>query len=88
MNQPKFLKVTSCVNMKRCSTEVNGGGGLDELVKLAREPVPTSPKPCVSLKTARRIVPVRRSLMPPLGRKPAVVRDQLSPEKPSGSHLL
>ena len=39
------------------------------------------------LEKAPRILPVRRSMLALVGRKQAVVRDQLSPQKPPGSRL-
>ena len=45
------------------------------------------PKLYASLKNASRIMPVRRSLLALVGRKPTVVRDQLFPQKTPGSRL-
>ena len=75
-------------NKKSCSTEVHDGGGL-ELVKLACEPTSSRPKPCASLKNAPGISPVPRSFLALVGRNPAVVRDQLSPQKtPFASFII
>ena len=81
-----FQGPTSCRSKKKCSTEVHGGGGL-EPAKLTRDPASTRPKPCVSLKNAPRILPVRRSLLAFIGRKQTVVREQFSPQKPPGMRL-
>ena len=77
---------TSCRNKENCNTKVHGGGGL-ELVKPAREPASSRPKLCASLKNILEILPVRGILLALVGRKQTVVRDQLSPKKPSGSRL-
>ena len=50
-------------------------------MKPARESASSRPKPCASLKTPHEPCPVAA----PLGRKMAVVRHQLFPQKPSGS---
>ena len=77
---------TSCRKKESWNTEVHGGGGV-ELVKPAREPASSLPKPCASLKNAPPILPVRCSLLALVGRKQTVVRDQLFPQKPPVSRL-
>ena len=47
---------TSSKNKEKLNTEVHGGGGL-ELVKLAREPASSRPKPCASLKKPHESCP-------------------------------
>ena len=47
-------------------------------MKSAREPASSRPKPCASLNSAPRILPVRRSLLALVGRRQTVFRDQLS----------
>ena len=85
--KPKFLKAnTSCRNNENCNTGVYGVGGL-ELVKPAREPASSRPKPCAFRKNAPEILPVRHSLLGLGKRKQTVVRDQLSPQEPPGSRL-
>ena len=86
INKPKFLKATSCRSKESSNTGFLWGGGL-ELLKPACEPASSRLKPCVSLKTAAGILPVRRSLLALVGRKQAVVRDRRSPHKPPGSRL-
>ena len=48
-------------------------------MKPAREPASSRPKPRASLKNVARIWPVRRFSLALVGRKQAVVRDQVSP---------
>ena len=48
---------------KKCSTEVHSGGGL-ELVKTAREPASSRPKPCASLKHSQESCPVAAPCWP------------------------
>ena len=69
------------------TTEVHGGGDLGQLVKPAREPGPSRPKPCAPLKNAPRILTVRCSLLALVERKQTVVRDQLFPQKTPGLRL-
>ena len=71
---------------EQCITDVHGGGGLG-LVKPAREAASSRPKPFASLKNLPGNLPVRRSVSPLVGRKQAVMRDQLSPQKLLGSRL-
>ena len=53
----KFLKATHCTEIKKKrNTEVHGGGGL-ELVKPAREPASSRPKPYASLKKPHESFP-------------------------------
>ena len=73
-------------NKESRSSKVHGDESL-ELVKLVREQASTRPKPYASLTNAPGILPVRRSLLALAERKPTVVRDQLSPQKPPGSRL-
>ena len=51
INKSEFLKATHCTKIRKIEihTEVHGGGGL-KLVKPAREPESSRPKPCASLK--------------------------------------
>ena len=44
-------------NMENCYTEVHGGAGLLELVKPAREPASSRPKPCASLEKSHECCP-------------------------------
>ena len=70
---------TSYRNRKTLNTEVHGEAGV-------RASIVPSKAVCIPEK-APRILPVRRSLLDPVGRKHIVVRDQLFPQKPSGSRL-
>ena len=72
-------------NKKKWNTEIHGGGGL-ELVKSAREPAPSRPKPCASLKKPHESCPFAAPCGL-VGRKMTVVRHQLFPQKPPGSSL-
>ena len=73
-------------NKKKWNTEVHGGGGL-ELVKPAREPASSRPKPCASLKKLHESCPFAAPCGPLEGRKMTLVRHQLFPQKPPGSSL-
>ena len=57
INKSKFLNATHCTEIRKNeNTEVHGGGGL-ELVKPAREPASSRPKPCASLKKPHESYP-------------------------------
>ena len=56
-------------------------------MKPAREPASSRPRPCVSLKNAPSILPVRRSVLVLVGRKQTALRVQLFAQKPPGSRL-
>ena len=57
INKSKFLKATNRTEIRKIrNTEVHGGGGL-ELVKPAREPASSRPKPCASLKKPHEFCP-------------------------------
>ena len=73
---------TSCRNMGNCSTEVHGGGVL-ELVKPA-QPASSRPKPCAFWKIPQESF---RSLLVFVGKKQAMVRNQLVPQKSPASRL-
>ena len=72
-------------NKKNWNTEVHGGGGL-ELVKSAREPASSRPKPCASLKNPHESCPFAAP-RGPRKKSMTVVRHQLFPQKPPGSSL-
>ena len=58
-----FQGHTACKNKENYNTEVNGGGGL-ELVKVAREPASSRPKPCTFLKNAQESCPLAAACGP------------------------
>ena len=66
INKPKFVKATRRTKYDKAnrSTEVHGSGSL-ELVKLAREPASSRPKPCVSLKKNHESCPFAAPCWPP-----------------------
>ena len=55
-------------------------------MKPAREPASSRPKPCLSLKSSQRRLPIYRSLLALVGKK-TVVRDQPCHQKPPFSHV-
>ena len=63
---------TLCRKKENYNTEVHDRGGL-ELVKLAREPASSHPKPFASLGNDPRILFVRRSLLAVVGKNQTVV---------------
>ena len=70
-NKPKFLKTrTSCRNKENCSTEVHGSEDL-ELVKLAREPASSRPKPYISLLARSPLLVGSRRKKTDRGQRPA-----------------
>ena len=58
INKSKFLKATHCTEIRKIEIpgSMVGGGGL-ELVKPAREPASSRPKPCASLKKPHKSCP-------------------------------
>ena len=80
LNKPMFLKATHHIrrNKETCSTEVSGGGGLRGGEAGARA---IRIQPSTTLKNNPRILPVRRSLLAPVGKKRNVVVEISSPLK-------
>ena len=84
-----FIKATHRTKIRKIEipSEVFDGGGL-ELVKPAREPASSRPKSCVSLKKKpHESCPFADPCGRHIGRKMAMVRHQLFPQKPPGSRL-
>ena len=92
INKSRFLKVTRHlaeiwkIEIPRSMVAVEA---LSYLVKPAREPASSRPKPRASLKNAAGILPVHRSFSALVGKKQTVVRDHSAfPQKPPGCSCL
>ena len=69
INETKFLKATHCTEMRKIEISGVYGGGVLELMKPAREPASSRPKPCASLKTPHESCPFAAPCGPPKKKK-------------------